>query len=137
MAIIKAKFIDPDSVIDVEMPEPFDCIMSLRPLKPALHKKWAQKAGYVVTGTKGRGDEVQNLINVSPDKILEANKWLARQLIVGWQGLQVIGADGELESFEYTEKAREMIAEDDELLGVVMEEAGKLAGQQLKEEEKN
>ena len=137
MAISKGRFTDGKTAVDVVMPEPFNCIFSLFPLKPTIRVKWSKMAGYSVKGFANYGGKTETTLDIDPEAVLKANIWLASKIVAGWQGLEVIGPDGELENMPYSEEARNHLAAEDDLFKIIADEASKLAGREVEEEEKN
>jgi len=139
MAISKNRFSDPNIARDVEMPEPFNCIFSLKPIKTSLHAEWQDRAGQTMRGIRrGKNGEDEFEIKLDPHKAVTANIWLAKKIIVGWQGLDVLNEDtGEVEPMLFSDSARDQLAAESDLFNVIVREATRLAGRLSEEEEKN
>lgn len=133
MALDIRRFAKDTTTTDVMVGDPFNCVMSLRPLRPKLRAKWSTKAGYT---TRGRMTDGSILLNASSEMVIAANEWILPKLITGWQGFMVQSGEDEIE-FEFSEDNLREIAQHTDLVGVIFDECAKLAGISMDEEEKN
>ena len=118
---------------EVVMPEPIGCIFHLRPLRPRLGAEHQKRQGLTLEGFAQAEGRQTIQASFDPLRQLEANLWLAKQLVTGWDGLRT--DDGELIQFSPT--TLEAVASDPACFTLILAEAEKLAGRRVAEESGN
>lgn len=120
----------------VEMPEPFSCLMMLKPMTSRVEDRYIDMGGFRTVGVRRSGDESTVIVDGSSAKQRQANEWLMGYLIEGWQGFEVI-KNGEIEEYEFSKENAKLLANDSDLVLEVAKQARRIAGLLKEEEEKN
>jgi hypothetical protein len=123
-----------DASTGVEMPEPLSCVMQIKPLRPRLVAEHQHRAGVNLKGFSHNTDGKQTILaDFDPVRQLDANVWLVKQLVTGWDGLR--GDDGEPIPFGLD--ALQKISEDAECFALIYAEAENLGGKRAQVERGN
>jgi hypothetical protein len=135
MALPKAMFAS-DAATSVQMGAPLDCVFLIRPLKPKLRAKWEKRKGLAIEGFAESGDSRTVRATFDSEKDLDANIWLIRQLVSGWDGLKT-EVDGAEEPLPFTDENLTAIACRIDLFNAIFEKAEELDGKRRQAEEEN
>lgn len=123
-----------DAATAVLMPPPISCVFQLKPLRPKLAAAHQKRQGLTLQGfAQAEGGRQTIQASFDPLRQLEANLWLAHELVMGWDGLQT--DDGELIGF--SPSALDAVASDPVCWQLIYSEAEKLAGKRAEEERGN
>lgn len=132
MALPRALF-SGDAATAVLLPAPIGAIFQIKPLRPRLAAEHQKRQGLTLEGFAQNEGRQTIQASFDPLRQLDANLWLAKQLVTGWDGLTA--DDGEV--IPFSAQALEAVASDPTCWQLIYAEAEKLAGRRLEEEKGN
>lgn len=132
MALPRALF-SGDSATAVLMPAPINAVFQLKPLRPRLAAAHQKRQGLTLEGFAQAEGRQTIQASFDPLRQLEANLWLARELVMGWDGL----TDDSGEMVPFSPSNLDAVASDPACWQLIYQEAEKLAGRRIEEEKGN
>ena len=139
MAISIRRFQKLTEAESVQIPEVFgdSCVFQLRPMGSKRKAEWedAGGLGFEIQGFSEAGQSMSGKQHAV--RQMEANRKLAKDIIVGWAGMVGLDDEGNECDVLFSDTNRDIIAEDADLFRPIIHKAQELAGIRERDKEKN